>query len=217
MKSVKLISAVVLSILAAVIISATVSRVRAQHITSAYSIWFKQTVSPGNLPQDVLDTLSVEKREAIKNGSSRYLFEGQKENGDSVRTTSLPDGTIHREIKLATKGLDVMTNSKNNTTSTLGTGMPRDVNVVSPDCRQFRGNDADRASDVILGFKTLHITDNSPTTAAEWWIAPALGCATVKMITRRKSDGALNITEAYKATSDAPPRGPVHLARQCNR
>lgn len=193
-----------MTVMAAVVLSSTVSHIRAQHITSAYSIWFKEFRPIGRVSEDVLARMSPEKLQAIKAGSPRERFDGQRENGDKVQILTEFNGARSVALIFATKGLIISVNPLTGSISTMGTGTPDTILPVTPQCLAFGGRQSDRDTDVILGFKTLHTAQRHGSFITESWLAPALGCQTIKRVTTRQSDGAMEIIEAYKATSDPP-------------
>jgi hypothetical protein len=171
---------------------------------STYSIWFAETKIPGKISPEVASTIQPEKLKVLQTNQVRLIFEGQKSNGDHVRAVDLAGGYKHRTLQFPQQGIEVLTNTKNNSISTMGSGAPRSMSVATEDCREFGGIEADRKTDTLLGFRTYHILIDKPIVQIQQWIAPDLGCALVKSITIRKSDGATNIVEATKISTDPP-------------
>ncbi len=184
--------------------SSVVSPVRAQHVASQYSIWFLETRIPGKIPPEVAQATQAEKLKILQATHTLAIFEGQRANGDHVTITDLGNGGKQFVLKLAQQGLDITFNSKNKSMSTMGTGLPKSLSQVTEDCRQFGGLESDRSTDTLLGYRTYHILIDRPDIAIQQWIAPDLGCALIKTIAVRKSDGGIVIREAIKATADPP-------------
>jgi len=191
--------------LLAVLSSSVVSRVRAEHVASPYSIWFLETRIPGKIPPEIAEVTLPEKLKAIQANQTMPFFEGQRANGDHVTTSEPGDGSSKQfTLKLAQQGLDITFNNKNNSMTTMGSGLPRSLSQVTEDCRQFGGLESDRNTDTLLGYRTYHILIDRPDITIQQWIAPDLGCALIKTIAVRKSDGGIVIREATKATADPP-------------
>lgn len=69
--------------------SSVVSRVRAEHVASPYSIWFLETRIPGKIPPEVAQATQAEKLKILQATQTLAIFEGQRANGEHVTITDL--------------------------------------------------------------------------------------------------------------------------------
>lgn len=105
MKIFKPLFLLLLTIVVAIFVSSTISRIRANHVAAPYSIWFNETRPYGHISESALAAMSSEKLKDIKTVvPTRRRFEGQRENGDSVEISIADDGIQYKTITFCPKG-----------------------------------------------------------------------------------------------------------------
>jgi len=192
-------------VFAALLFSAVVAKVRAQHVTVSYSIKIREVYYVPPVSVETFAQMSPEKQKLqLANASVRERFEGQRSNGDHVTAVTF-EGLTTTTIKLHQSGLVLLVNNKNSDISTSGTGVPTLIMPVTPECKAFvPSNLVADSADTILGFKTIHVHMVFGNMTTESWYAPALGCQEVKRIATR-FDGAQTTFEAVEASINPPP------------